>query len=77
MNLGQQILIVLGRVQPHGLSESTLRDELRIRMGGRRPGQLDTESALFRLESQGYVAKATNDLTDDTEWSITEEGAKK
>ena len=76
MNLSQQILAVLGRIAPHGLTQSSLRDELRVRLGT-RPGQQDTDAALYRLQQQGYIFKIVDEVTDDERWSITAEGAKK
>ncbi len=76
MTLSKHILVVLQRIEPHALTESTLRDELGTRMGA-RPGETSVQDSLHALSQKGYVAKQTDDLTDDTRWTVTAEGKKK
>ncbi len=76
MTLSRHILAILARIEPHGLTAPTLRDELRVKMG-RLPGETDVADTLFRLGQQGYVARERDDLTDDERWAITREGLKK
>ncbi len=76
MTLSQHILVVLQRIEPHGLTESTLRDELRVRLGS-RPGETSVQDSLHALCTKGYVAKQTDDLTDDVRYVVTKEGKTK
>lgn len=76
MTLERHILNVLQRVEPQSLFETTLASELHVIIGS-RPGQQALREALANLKRLGWIKSATDPLTQDTQWEITESGKGK